>query len=323
MKPRRTLPSVESSSQASTHQITAHNRRVDLFLLLMVSIWGANFAVVKFALEDFYPLSFNAIRYLIASTLLTIAVRAQHLQRNIERRDLIQLIGLGVLANCVYQIMFIEGINLTLAGNTALILGATPVFVTLLSAWRGHEQLGRRSLVGIAASFLGVILIVFSSHETIELRGTFIGDLLVFGCTLLWPIYSVGLRPLMVKYGDLECTRITMISGTIPLVLIAIPSLRSQPWDQVRPGAWGGLMFSAVLAIAVCYSIWNYGVRHVGNTRTSNFSNLTQVVTLLVAWPFLGERPKPGQVVGMVIIFFGIYLTRRDRMTRLPGGTGV
>jgi drug/metabolite transporter (DMT)-like permease len=300
-----------------------HISQVDLLLLLMTVIWGANFAVIKAALEDFHPLSFNAIRFIVASTLLAIATRGHGSSRKLERKDFIQLVFLGTLANCVYQVLFIHGINLTRAGNTALILGATPVFTALLSAWRGHERLGPRSLLGITASFLGVMLIVISSHHTIGFSGTFVGDLLVFSCTLLWPIYSVGLRPLMVKYGNIECTRITMVSGTIPLVLLAIPSLLNQSWDTIHLAAWGGLLYSAAGAIALCYSIWNYAVRRVGNTHTSAYSNLTPVITLLVAWVFLGERPLIGQLVGMGAIFAGIYLTRLDRKPEELSGAGV
>lgn len=296
---------------------------VDLLLLLMCVIWGINFTVIKVALEDFHPLSFNALRFTLASTLLMITARADISRRKLERKDLIRLMALGALANCLYQIAFIEGINLTRAGNTALIMGATPVFTTLLSAWRGHERLGRRSILGVAASFLGVSLIILSSHRPIGFRGTFIGDLLIFSCTLLWPMYTVGLRSLIVKYGYLECTRLTMISGTVPLVVFSIPSLLSQSWDSVRPASWGGLLYSAVGSLALCYSIWNYGVRRLGNTRTAAYSNLTPVIALLVAWAFLSEIPMSGQLLGMGAIFGGIYLTRLDQKNQVPGGIGV
>lgn len=324
-EPDGTLDAAPPITPPMTNPIRAHLRisRVDFLLLLMCLIWGVNFSIIKVALEDFHPLSFNAIRFTLASAVLALVARPRASRRKPNRKDLVRLMALGVLANCIYQLFFIHGINLTRAGNAALILGATPVFTTLLSAWRGHERLGRRAILGVAASFLGVSLIVLGSHNSISFAGTFLGDLLIFSCTLLWPIYSVGLRPLSVKYGSMECTRITMIAGTIPLVLLAIPSLLSQSWDRVHVAAWGGLVFSGAGAIAVCYSIWNYGVRRLGNTHTAAYSNITPVISLLVAWVVLGERPLWGQVLGMAIIFAGIYLTRLDQMTEVPTGTGV
>ncbi|RMG48613.1 MAG: DMT family transporter [Acidobacteria bacterium] len=295
--------------------------RVDLLMLLMALIWGVNFAVIKIALRVFHPLSFNAIRFFLASTLLTLVVWRQagiRRWRVIERRDLRHLIGLGILANCCYQIAFIHGINLTLAGNAALILGATPVLTTLLSAWRGHEQLGPRSILGVAASFLGVTLIVVSTHQTISFNGTLIGDLLILSCTVLWSIYTVGLQPLIHKYGYMECTRLAMIAGTVPLIALSIPSLLRQPWSRVDLTAWGALLFSAAGAIALCYSIWTYGVRQLGNTRTAAYANLTMPFALLVAWIILDERPGPGQLGGLLAILGGLYMTRTDWRNKLP-----
>ena len=40
---------------------------LDVLLLLMVIIWGANFSVIKLALRDFPQIPFNALRLLLAS----------------------------------------------------------------------------------------------------------------------------------------------------------------------------------------------------------------------------------------------------------------
>jgi drug/metabolite transporter (DMT)-like permease len=42
----------------------------DWLLILMTIIWGSNFSVIKYALEDFNPLTFTASRFVIASIAL-------------------------------------------------------------------------------------------------------------------------------------------------------------------------------------------------------------------------------------------------------------
>src|SRR6267142_2000217 len=44
----------------------------DLLLLLMTLIWGSNFTAIKYSLEDLLPLSFNAMRFTIASIVMLI-----------------------------------------------------------------------------------------------------------------------------------------------------------------------------------------------------------------------------------------------------------
>ncbi|MEW6212178.1 MAG: EamA family transporter [Acidobacteriota bacterium] len=40
---------------------------IDLALILMTAIWGANFTAIKYSLEDLLPLSFNGLRFVIAA----------------------------------------------------------------------------------------------------------------------------------------------------------------------------------------------------------------------------------------------------------------
>jgi drug/metabolite transporter (DMT)-like permease len=135
----------------------------------------------------------------------------------------------------------------------------------------------------------------------------------MLSCAMLWSIYSVSLRPLVVKYGYLQCTSMAMMAGAAPLTLVSIPSLMNQTWGTIHPWAWGALLFSAGAAIALAFTIWNYGIRRIGNARTSSYSNLTPVFGVVVAWLFLKEHPAMGQLVGMGAIFVGIFLTRMDR----------
>jgi drug/metabolite transporter (DMT)-like permease len=68
-----------------------------------------------------------------------------------------------------------------------------------------------------------------------------------------------------------------------------------------------------VLSIGVAYLIWYQGVRQLGNTRTSAFSNLVPIVALLAAWLGLGETPTLLQMVGAGIVIGGVTLTQGGR----------
>ena len=120
-----------------------HESRITLRLWLLVLIWAANFSVVKAALADFRPLAFNAIRFVLASAVLLAFLWSARKPLRFERRDWPALLALGLVGNTFYQVLFIVGLDWTLAGNAALLLGASPVFVTLLSAGVRHEEPSR------------------------------------------------------------------------------------------------------------------------------------------------------------------------------------
>ena len=109
-----------------------------------------------------------------------------------------------------------------------------------------------------------------------------------------------------------------MVAGTPVFLLVCAPQLWAQDWSRVRPVAWAGLAYSGLLAIALAQFIWNHGVRKMGSTRTAIYSNITPIVAVFVAWLALGESPTWGQLSGAVVIFSGLYLTRRGMIAAHP-----
>lgn len=290
----------------------------DLLLLLMTLIWGSNFTVIKYSLEDLLPLSFNALRFTLASAAMLILALAMRNRVELAPGDGRRLFLLGLLGNTCYQSMFIIGMAHTRAGNAALILATTPLFTAVLGRIRKHEYFAKRGVVGLLLAFAGIVMIVISGRGEVSIGETLVGDSLLLGSTLCWSLYTVGSKQLVHKYGSMKATTIMMTSGTPFLLAVCAPSLMRQDWSRVRPLAWAGLAFSGLFAIALAYLIWSYGVRTIGSTRTAIYSNITPIVAMLVAWPALGESPSIGQVLGAVVIFGGVYLVQHGMIAIAP-----
>jgi len=308
------------SEQRSEQPPIRSAARTDLLLLLMCVIWGSNFTIIKYSLEDLQPLTFNALRMSLASVVVWCAARASGNNLRVTRRHLWQLVGLGLLANTCYQSTFIIGMAHTRAGNAALIVSTTPLFTALYGWLRRHERFKARGVVGLLLALCGIALIVFTGHEELSLGETLFGDALLLAATICWSLYTVGSRPLIHVYGSTKATSLMMLTGTPALLLICAPSVLNQDWSRVRIGAWGGLLYSALFAIALAYIIWNHGVRKLGSTKTAVFGYITPLVAMLVAWPTLGEIPTLGQMAGAVVTISGLYLVRTGLMviTKAP-----
>lgn len=290
----------------------------DLWLLLMTVIWGSNFTAIKYSLEDFLPLTFNGLRFAIASVVMLAAARISGNDLQVTRGDGWRLFGLGLLANTFYQSLFIIGMVHTRAGNAALILATAPFFTAVFSRLRKQEYFKARGVGGLALAFAGIALIILSGEKEVSWSETLLGDALLVGATVCWSLYTVGAKRLIEVYGSMKTTTIMMASGTPVLLAVCATSLIAQDWSRVRPVAWGGLAYSALFSIALAYIIWNQGVRKIGSTRTAIYSYITPIVAVLVAWPLLGEAPTKGQLAGAVVIFIGLYLVRHGMTTVAP-----
>lgn len=281
----------------------------DGLLALMALIWGVNIIIVKAALGVFQPLAFNAVRFPLASVAL-LAVTQLSGRPLPARRYWVPLAGYGVLGNTLYQIGFIEGLGLTRAGNAALLMAANPVLTAAISHWRGHERMGPRDWLGIALSAAGVGLVVLGSGLEVGFGTTVVGDLLILGAVLCWALYAVGSSPLVRDLGATTMTAWTTALGTVPILLIGLPSLVTQPWHAVTPAAWGAVLYASLGAIVTGYLLWARGIKQLGSTRVALYSNFTPVFAFLAAWPLLGETPTVWQVAGGAAIVSGMYLTR-------------
>jgi len=288
---------------------------IDIMLIGMSLVWGINFSVVKIALADFSPLSFNSVRFGLASLFLLILLWLVERDLSFRREDVGRLVLLGFIGNTVYQILFINGIARTTAGNSSLILATTPIFVALLSSVLGVERVGRRVWRSVILSFIGILLIVQGAGRTLTLTDqSWIGDLLILAGTICWSIYTVLSKPLLQRYTPLKLTAWTMVMGTLPLVLVSVPSLENQSWSSVSLQGWLSLAYSFCFAIAIGYVVWYTGVSRIGNARTALYENLITVIAVAVAWLFLSESMTLLQVLGAVLVLASLYLARRSSM---------
>jgi drug/metabolite transporter (DMT)-like permease len=285
-------------------------RRAEIAMLLVVLIWGGNFAVIKAALREFPPLAFSALRFLFATVVLLVVVRTREGSLGAPPRSWGRFLWLGLIGNTLYQVLFIYGLNMTTADSGALIVSSNPIWVALLGAMTGVERLTRAVVGGIVLAFAGVSLVLGAGMAGSG-PGVLLGDLAILGSTLCWSAYTLGVRSVRVPISDLRLTALTMVTGTPGLLLVGLPQLATMPFRSLSAGAWAGLAYSAFLALIAAYVLWNGSVRVLGGARTAIFGCGIPFVTMLIAWPFLGERPPLLSLVGAGLIVGGVLISRR------------
>lgn len=295
--------------------MSSSERRLSTYLSLiaMVIIWGVNFSLVKWALSELSPLAFNAIRFALASGLILALLLLLEGWQSVPPADVLKIFGLGLLGNSVFQVLFIEGIWRTTAGNSSLLLSTTPLWTAALSVTLGKERLSRAAWAGIGLASIGVILVTVGNGEVFSLGGPKTsGDLLILLAALAWAGYSVFSKDLLSRYSPLRLTALAMVTGSLGLWVFAIPAMLRQDWAAVSWRAWGAMAYSGALAIAGAYVIWAIGVQRLGPARTAIFSNLTPIFAFIVAFLVLGEPVTWLQGLGGVAVLYGVGLTVRD-----------
>lgn len=289
-----------------------HTLAVDAALVGTILIWAVNFSVVKLALAHLEPFAFNSVRLIGASILFLVLARIVP-GPSILPEDRLRFVGLALVGHTGYQLLFISGLDATTASNSAILLGLTPVFVAILSASFAVERGSPRTWIGISISVLGVYLVL---HDSARLGGSARGDWLTLAATLCWSTYTVAGQPVVARYGLFKTNAYTMALGTLLFLPFGLPALLAVNPGAVPWGAWWGAVYSFVFALVVAYCCWYFAVSRIGPTQTSIYSNLMPVAALAIAHFWVGEPIGALQVVGVLTIFFGIYLVRRRPKTR-------
>lgn len=281
----------------------------DALLFTMAVIWAVNFSVVKYATQIFNPVAFTGLRVGVAAVVLA-AIALRSGRSPLTRRDVLLLLGLGLIGHGLYQLLFIHGVSQTRAGDAALIVGAAPGFIALASRLRGLERIGRRAIAGIALSISGVAVVMLGSTRTAAGDSTLLGALLVFCGVLSWTFFTVMLQPFTTRVKAIQLSAVTMFAGAVPLVILSTPALMATDWSVVGPGGWAAVFYSSVVSMVIAYLFWYRGLRLLGPTRTAVYSNIQPIIALMVAWFFLSEAPTTWQWIGAVTIIAGVFLTR-------------
>jgi len=282
-----------------------------MFFGFVSAVYGVNFIVIKSALPAFAsPLVFNALRWTLAACVSMGVVALRRDSLCIAPRDWGYVALNPGIGNGLQQVTFINGIRLTTAGHSALIMGLSPVMVALGAAGLGLEPVTRRMWTGILLSIGGLALLVRPGASNAP-PTAFWGDLLTLASAACWAIYILVSRPLTVRYPPAAIAALGVALATIVLTLIAVPDMHRQSWGTLRWPAWAAVAYSGTLTIALGYVIWSVAIRRIGASRTAILANLSPVVALTAAWILLGERLDPMQGVGALLVIVGVGMTRR------------
>lgn len=289
----------------------------DAMLIAMALIWAVNYSVLKFGTRLVPPLAYNGVR-IPAAAILQFGVARAMKMGPIARDDAIRLLVLGMLGNGIYQVFFILGQARSRVATTVLMLASGPALAAILGRLRGTEFLSRRSWWGIAMQLLGVSLVVMGSAASASGRDSLLGSTLVFASAVSWALFSVMVQPLTSRVPGLQVGAWTMLGGGIVSLVVGIPAIAGVDWAAVSPAVWAAMAYSTIGAMVIAYLFWYHGVKTLGPTHTSMYSNTQPFLAMGVAWATLGELPTRWQVAGATCILGGLVLARTATATHEP-----
>jgi drug/metabolite transporter (DMT)-like permease len=279
-------------------------------LLGTVLLWALNITVTKYMFEHgWLPLAYGTIRYFAAIALFWLFTYRRERSFRIERRDvpLVLLAALFIFAN---QVCFVYAVKLAHASTVALLLGATPVFIGLITVGLRIERLAPSFWTGAVVTFVGVGLVAAGAQG--GLGSSLGGDLIAIATACTWAAYTVSIAPLMRRYSPYRISALVLAIGWVPLAALASTQLADESFSFGWK-VWLGFAYAVVGPLFLTNILWFTAIDRVGPSRASLFVNLQPFFAVFFALALLGESLHPLELAGGVLIFAGIAYERVHR----------
>jgi drug/metabolite transporter (DMT)-like permease len=290
--------------------VSAADRRLaEAGVLAVMVLWAGNFIVVKSAIGILPPVGFTFLRFTLVSLTLFGLLRWREGSVGLPRRDRLAIMGFGALGFGVYQILWTTGLSMIPAGDSALLIAATPVFVALVAVIAHTDVLTPTKLGGVLVSFAGVALVI-ASGQGLALNGSLFGEVITLAATICWAIYTGFASPYLWRYSPLRATAWASLAGTLVLAPIGLVQLGGVDVATLEPAVLLAILYSGFLSSGVSNVIVMNGVKIVGPTRTAALQFLVPALAVVLAAVFLDEPIRAGQIVGGAVIVVGVLLTR-------------
>lgn len=275
----------------------------EALLLLVTALWGATFSIIKTALVEIPPLTFNFYRFLFAS-ILAVIIWPQAF-RGWTRVHTGRGITLGVLFGTGFLLQAC-GLVTTTATTSAFITGSAVVFVPFV--FRLVERIKIRPLHIISVCFVILGLYLFTLPG---IEGISTGDILTLGSAIVWAIYityiDVWTRAMSDQPSQLNGLVVIQfvvtaaISGLAALLIESKAFVTNFSFDVAL-----GLIYCSVFASVFATWIQTRFQRFTHPIRASIIFTAEPVFGALIAWATIGEIMNTLQGVGALIMISAI-----------------
>lgn len=281
---------------------------------LLGLIWGTNFIFMKWAAALISPGQIVLLRILFGFVPLVLFALARRSLKWAHLRDLHHFVAMALLATAVYYFAFAKGTALLPSSIAGMLSGAIPLFSFVTAfAFLRQEPINRRTLMGLALGFGGVLLIArpWSAGEAgINTQGVLymIAGSLSVGSSFVYA------RLFLVNKNISPVALATYQTGLALLMVFLVTDLHGIERILDDKVALTGLVFGLGLTgTGLAFILYYFIVQQLGAVRAAGVTYIPPVVAMLIGSLLAHEALLPASVAAMSLISGGVYVLQTGK----------
>ena len=272
--------------------------------LLVVAVWGTNFVVIKWGLDEFQPFTFAALRYFFCAIPFIFFLKRPPVAWR-------WLAAYGVFLGAQFALLF-YAMRADISPGLASLVVQTQVFFTIgISMWLFGEKVSPIAAVGTALAAAGLGVIALNLDATITLKGVVI----VVCAAFAWACANI-----VVKHAARSGVKFDMLSFVAWASLFAVPPLvlmvvafegTGRAWQAIvdaSPGAWASVAWQVIGNTLFGYVAWSWLLTRYDAAVITPFALLIPVFGMGASALVLGEPVTWWKLLAGTLVLGGIML---------------
>ena len=198
------------------------------------------------------------------------------------------------------------------AATGALLINSAPLWVGLASFMLFRERLSKSYWIGLAIAMAGMMwLIGANAYEQLQIS---VGNLLAIGSGVSYAAYLLTTQRTRSRVDLLTFMGISLISSMAVLLIFNIAT--GTKLTGYSNQTWMALVGLGLVSQLGGWLSINYSLGHMRAAQVSVWLLAEPVVTAVFAMLLLNESMQVNQLIGGVVIIFGIYFVTKQNRTQ-------
>ena len=284
-----------------------NKKRIIAFTLAIIVtiLWSFSFIIISVGLEEIPPVTFAALRYLLAFLFqvpIFLFTKNRISLKTLTKVDWRTFILYGIIFYTINQIVPFIALTYISPIIFSMVMNFTVLAVALLGVLFLKEKLAWMQIIGIIVFIAGVFFYFFPLGQ-VELNWigvgiAFIGVMSNAVATIMGRVVN--------RQGKFSPFIVTFISMGIGSVLMFIIALIVEGFPQLPLWAWGLIALLALVNTALAFNMWNFSQRTLTATEITMINNLMLVEIAILSWLFLDATLTIKQIISIIVVLVGI-----------------
>jgi len=289
-----------------------------LLLFIQPIFMASNLVVARGGIEFVPPISLAFWRWvvvfiiLLPFTFLSLKKNYKIIKKEYKKLFFLGATGCGVCG----AFPFLAGETTTIT-NMGIIYTSSPIFIILISSFFFNEKINIIKIIGLISCLIGVFIIIIKGDSQLLINLNFtIGDLWMLAAAIGWALYSVYLFYWKTELEMFQ--RFTLIAFFGALSLLPFYIIKEIMVERTLFNSefflW--VIFAAVSPGIIAFTLYTQAQKYLGATLTGFTLYIFTIYAAIYGFIFFNEKLELYHFAGTALVFFGVYLAKKNYETK-------